>query len=74
MSAYEMRLLAEQNGTTPDAEFEAAERRIALGRMADPSEIAACCLFLVSDDASFVTGAVLVADGGGRSPTQRRAV
>ncbi|KJC57063.1 hypothetical protein UP10_30750 [Bradyrhizobium sp. LTSPM299] len=74
MSAYEMRLLAEQNGTTPDAEFQAVERRIALGRMAEPAEIAACCLFLVSDEASFVTGTVLVADGGGRSPTQNRAV
>jgi NAD(P)-dependent dehydrogenase (short-subunit alcohol dehydrogenase family) len=74
MSAYEMGLLAEQNGTTPDAEFQAVERRIALGRMAEPAEIAACCLFLVSDEASFVTGAVLVADGGGRSPTQNRAI
>ncbi|WGR97156.1 SDR family oxidoreductase [Bradyrhizobium sp. ISRA443] len=74
MSAYEMRLLAEQNGTTPEAEFQSVERRIALGRMADPAEIAACCLFLASDEASFVTGAVLVADGGGRSPTQNRAV
>jgi NAD(P)-dependent dehydrogenase (short-subunit alcohol dehydrogenase family) len=74
MSACEMRLLAEQNGTTPEAEFQAVERRIALGRMADPSEIAACCLFLVSDEASFVSGAILVADGGGRSPTHNRAV
>jgi NAD(P)-dependent dehydrogenase (short-subunit alcohol dehydrogenase family) len=74
MSAYEMGLLAEQNGTTPDSEFKAVERRIALGRMAEPAEIAACCLFLASDDASFVTGAVLVADGGGRAPTQNRAV
>ncbi|KWV58638.1 hypothetical protein AS156_34260 [Bradyrhizobium macuxiense] len=74
MSDYEMRLLAEQNGTTPDAESQAIERRIALGRMAEPAEIAACCLFLVSDEASFVTGAVLVADGGGRAPTQHRAV
>lgn len=74
MSDYEMRLLAEQNGTTPDMESRAIERRIALGRMAEPAEIAACCLFLVSDEASFVTGAVLVADGGGRAPTQNRAV
>ncbi|MFB9269203.1 SDR family NAD(P)-dependent oxidoreductase [Bradyrhizobium erythrophlei] len=74
MSAYEMQLLADQNGTTADAEFRAVERRIALGRMAEPAEIAACCLFLASDEASFVTGAVLVADGGGRAPTQNRAV
>lgn len=35
-----------------------------LGRMADPMEIAKVALFLVSDDASFITGSVLVADGG----------
>ena len=74
MSAYEMQLLAERNSTAAEVEFQAIERRIALGRMASPAEIAACCLFLASDDASFVTGAVLVADGGGRSPTQNRAV
>ena len=74
MSAYEMQLLADRNSTAAEVEFQSVERRIALGRMASPAEIAACCLFLVSDDASFVTGAVLVADGGGRSPTQSRAV
>lgn len=74
MSAYEMQLLADQNGTTADAEYRGVERRIALGRMAEPAEIAACCLFLASNEASFVTGAILVADGGGRSPTQNRAV
>lgn len=35
-----------------------------LGRMASPEEIAKVALFLVSDDASFITGSVIVADGG----------
>lgn len=35
-----------------------------IGRMASAAEMASCIAFLASDDASFVTGAELLADGG----------
>ena len=65
---------ARTNGSTPEDEFTALTRRIALRRVAEPEEIASCCLFLASADASFVNAAVLVADGGGRAPVHQRAV
>lgn len=38
--------------------------QIPIGRLGTPEEIARCVLFLVSDDAGFITGATLTANGG----------
>ncbi|MEI6418983.1 MAG: SDR family oxidoreductase, partial [Sphingomonadales bacterium] len=47
---------------------DAARRQILsrtpLGRAGEPAEIAAIAAFLLSDDASYITGETLVADGG----------
>src|SRR5690349_8722076 len=49
----------------PNVEQAAREGRgIPVGRVGEPEDIARCALFLASDDAGFVSGAHLVADGG----------
>lgn len=50
----------------PDPEKAYAEMSAtqALGRMAQPEEIAAAALYLASDEAAFVTGSALIIDGG----------
>jgi len=47
----------------PEVE-RAAIAQTPIGRMADPAEIARAVLFLASDEASFMVGHALVADGG----------
>jgi NAD(P)-dependent dehydrogenase (short-subunit alcohol dehydrogenase family) len=48
---------------TPD-ELDAFGQAMPIGRLARPEELAAVAVFLASDDASYVTGAVIAADGG----------
>ncbi len=47
-----------------DAALKALKDVHPVGRIAEPEEIAKIALFLASDDASFLTGATLYADGG----------
>lgn len=44
--------------------YEAYASRGALGRWAEPSELTGAVVYLVSDAASYVTGSVLMVDGG----------
>ena len=47
-----------------DAQRDAIAGTVALGRLGSTGDVAAAVAFLVSDDASYVTGQVLAVDGG----------
>lgn len=64
MTDEEMAFFAQEKGFTVDEAFKHATRFIPLQRMADTIEIAKCVAFLAGDDASYVNGINLVADGG----------
>ena len=48
----------------PEDATDAMVQNTPLGRVAEPQEIAGAVRFLASDDASFITGEVLLVDGG----------
>jgi NAD(P)-dependent dehydrogenase (short-subunit alcohol dehydrogenase family) len=55
--------VAEAKGLDPQL-YDRVMSETALGYFAPPSEIASIAVFLASDDASYVTGATLLANGG----------
>ena len=48
----------------PDKAYAEMAATQALGRMAQPSEIAAAALYLAADESAFITGSALTIDGG----------
>ena len=53
-----------RSGRSRDELLETGQKRVPLGRYADPSDIAQVALFLASGRAAYVTGAVIPMDGG----------
>lgn len=58
------RRVAEETGKSEQAVLDRWKESIPTGRLANPSEIAACVAFLASEPAAYVTGACLCVDGG----------
>jgi NAD(P)-dependent dehydrogenase (short-subunit alcohol dehydrogenase family) len=57
-------LEAKAKGVAIDKVLEDGQSRVPLGRYADPEDIARVALFLASDVAAYVTGAIIPMDGG----------
>src|SRR5690606_9761606 len=57
---------AQMSGKTPDETMEAIAARIPMGRLARPEEVANVAVFLASDLASYVNGALITMDGVAR--------
>ncbi len=51
-----------------DAGIAAVGQTIPAGRMAEPSDVAQACLFVASDQASYLSGTNLLLHGGGEKP------
>ena len=61
--AIETPMLAEIYAEDPSRR-ERMARRVPMGRLGAPADVASACLYLLSDEAAYVTGADLVVDGG----------
>src|SRR3990167_8439044 len=64
MADEEMQPLMAHFGEALDAAYARVTAEVPLRRPASAEEIASVCRFLISDEASIITGASIVADGG----------
>lgn len=65
MLEHEMGAIAGMMGVEAAGLIKRLEGNLPVGKMAEPRDITGLCLFLASDESSFMTGATLVIDGGG---------
>lgn len=65
LNARDLLALGDRSGRSPDElRRELLEQRVPAGRMGTPEEVAAAFAWLASTEADFVTGQVIVIDGG----------
>lgn len=57
-------ILTEMLLSMPQKTLDGMKARTPIGRLGDPRDVANAYLFLASDEASFISGAVLRVDGG----------
>ena len=62
--AARTQMLLDHVGDNADEQIAQIAAMIPLNRLGEPSDMAAAITFLASDDAAFITGAVLPVDGG----------
>jgi len=57
-------IMTEMTGQMPKEILEGEVKKIPVGRIGEPEDIANACVFLASDEASFITGQTLSVNGG----------
>ncbi len=64
----------ESVNATYGEDLAAVESTIPMGRLAEPADVAAACLWLASPAAAYLTGTEVLVDGGGEEPSFLRSV
>jgi NAD(P)-dependent dehydrogenase (short-subunit alcohol dehydrogenase family) len=59
-----VKMVADRGGSSVEEARERLTAHTPLGRMAEPAELAGVVLWLAAADSTFVTGSVIIADGG----------
>ncbi|AFJ47453.1 (S)-acetoin forming diacetyl reductase [Shimwellia blattae] len=58
------RKVADENGQTLEWGLEQWAKNVALGRISEPEDVAACVSYLAGSDSDYMTGQALIIDGG----------